>query len=116
MTQTQRFLTAAVAGIALATAAVLADDGQMVFKLKGCDTCHSVPAAGIKAKIPSLSGPDMENLDKKFDRSSLAAYIQQQAEVDGSEHPRQFKGHDEELRVLVAWLLPEKEESSGDTP
>ena len=34
MTRTQRFLTAAVAGIALATAAVLADDGQMVFKLK----------------------------------------------------------------------------------
>jgi len=116
MTRTQRFLTTTAAAIALATAAIIADDGQMVFKLKSCDTCHGVPSAGIKAKIPSLNGPDLVDLGKKFDPSTLSDYIQQKAEVNGSQHPRQFKGHDEELRVLVAWLLPSEAENGNEAP
>jgi cytochrome c551/c552 len=116
MTRTQRFLTTATAAIALTTAAIVADDGEMVFKLKSCDTCHGVPAEKITAKIPSLGGPDLVDLDKKFDHATLSDYIQQKAEVNGSQHPRQFKGHEDELRVLVAWLLPSEDETGGDTP
>ena len=117
MTRTRKFLTTLMAGsFLLAGTLALSDDGEMVFKLKACDTCHSVPDEGIKAKIPSLAGPDLVNLDKKFDAEKLAGYIRQQIKVDGEQHPREFKGHDEELRVLVAWLLPAAKSPAGKTP
>jgi cytochrome c551/c552 len=91
-----------VAGIALA------DDGKLVFTSKNCDTCHSVSTAGIKAKIESLKGPDLVDLAKKFDAEKLSAFICKQAAVEGEEHGREFKGSDEEKRVLVEWLLEQK--------
>ena len=86
----------------------LADDGKLVFTSKGCDTCHSVPTAGLKAKIPSLNGPVLVDLDKKYDAEQLAGFICKQAKVDGEEHGREFKGSDAEKRVLVEWLLKQK--------
>jgi len=117
MTRTRTILTTLVAGSALlAGTLTLADDGKMVFKLKGCDTCHSVPKDGIKAKIPSLAGPDLVDLEKKFDPEKLAAFLRQQLKVNGVEHPREFKGHEEELRVLVSWLLPAAKEPAPEAP
>ena len=117
MTRTRRILVILVAGSALLAGTVaLADDGKMVFKLKGCDTCHSVPKAGIEAKIPSLAGPDLVDLEKKFDAEKLAAFIRQQTRVNGEQHPRECKGHEEELRVLVSWLLPAAKDTDQEAP
>jgi cytochrome c551/c552 len=88
----------------------LADDGKLVFTSKNCDTCHSVPTAGIKVKIESIKGPDLIDLDKKYDAEQLSQFICKQAKIAGEEHGREFKGSDEEKRVLVEWLLEQKKD------
>ena len=89
--------------------------GQQVVLDHKCNMCHAVSTVGIEAKTTSekMKGPDLVNLaahETLGDAATLAKYIKQEAQLDGEEHKKGFKGTDEELQALVDWLLEQKAE------
>jgi hypothetical protein len=81
--------------------------GEAVFLEAKCNVCHAVPAAAIEAKAksekmrgPALGGP----LPGDMAFEGIAAYLRKQAERDGAEHKKEFKGSDEELHSILDWL------------
>lgn len=84
-------------------------DGKAVFEAEKCGLCHSVAAAGIQAKTTSdkLKGPDLSGYEPEagFD---AAGFLRKAVEKDGAAHRREFKGTDEELQALFAWLKATK--------
>lgn len=83
--------------------------GQEIFLAQKCNTCHSVPTAGIEAKVKSetMRGPDLVNLTD--DAPTIKSFITQQTERDGKKHKKHAKGTDEELDALIDWLLSQKQ-------
>lgn len=85
------------------------NEGRQVFVAQGCGTCHSVSTAGIEAKVSSDSrtfGGDLAGTG--LGREELRAIAMQETEVDGRKHPKRFGGTDEELAVLIDWLLAQE--------
>ena len=112
-------LLVAVAAFALVGGPATAEDsaegaevpaGQGYFEQYKCNLCHSVPSVGIEAKTKSekMKGPDV--LAGEWEKELLFKYIKQEAKVEEKEHKKGFKGTDEELQVLVDWLLEQKAE------
>ncbi len=94
--------------------------GETAFLAHKCNLCHGVEAAGIEAKAKSekLLGPDLSG-GSELEFDTVAAYLRQEAEVEGKEHKRPFKGSDEELQALLAWLSEQvasadEEQTEGD--
>ena len=119
MKRTKRFLLGtmvvmlpvAVALIAPVSVAEGDLDGKAIFEAAKCNMCHSVPAAGIEAKMKSatMQGPDVDGNTARLDAEVLAKYLRKQAPVDDKEHKKEFKGTDEELAALVEWLRTQPE-------
>ncbi len=86
--------------------------GQAVFEGQKCNLCHGVSTVDIEAKTKSekLKGPDLVNLADNFEAEWIVKYIKKEADKDGKNHTKPFKGSDEELQVLVDWLLEQKAE------
>ena len=87
------------------------DDGEKVFT-ENCAECHGVKVAGIMAKTKDAEkkGPDLTGIGEKYQTGWMKKYVMQEAEHDGKSHKKKFKGSDEELQVLVDWLLEQKAE------
>lgn len=81
-----------------------AQDGEALFRAQ-CATCHSVPAAGIEAKVKSgrMAGPELPGSVAELDPVQLRDFLRKETEME-EEHPKAFKGSDEELSALIAWL------------
>ncbi len=112
--QTNLVRRAALAGCALLIAALwpaavtLADEeppGRTAFMAHKCNLCHAVPAAGIEAKTQSdkMKGKDLGG-EVEGEFADIAAYLRKEAERDGEEHKKPFKGTDEELQAILEWL------------
>ena len=88
----------------------LADDGEEggepIFMAQKCNMCHAVSSADIEAKAKSASmlGPDLTGKPAERDAEWLAKYLTKQEKLDGKDHKKEFKGSDEELKELIAWL------------
>lgn len=101
--------TAALAlGLLLAAASgapASAQDGEALFR-KQCATCHAVPAAGIEAKVKKgpMAGPALPAAIAGADEGALGAFLRQEAELEGEEHPKAFEISDAETAALLAWL------------
>jgi cytochrome c2 len=103
-------LTLLAAGAAIALSATPAGateaaDGKAVFLAEKCNLCHSVSSAGIEAttKSEAMKGPDLSTTGP-HDAAALAKYLKQEETKDGKKHKKAFKGSDEELQTLIAWL------------
>lgn len=100
--------------VASSPAPALADsggmDGKAIFLAQKCDLCHSVPTAGIEAKMKSekMRGPDLVNLGAERDAAWLKQYLKKEVDLDGKKHGKAFTAGDAELDTLVAWLLDQK--------
>jgi cytochrome c1 len=100
-------------------------DGKDLFLAAKCNTCHSVTAAGIDKKKPTEAEaaeaakttkadkdekkpPDLSSvgLDKKADW--IAKFLTKKETLDGEKHKKLYKGTDEELKTLSAWLELQK--------
>lgn len=87
------------------------EEGKTVFQKYKCRSCHSIEAQGIarkevegetektEKKPPDLSGV---GLDQKADWFVL--FLQKKEKLDGTLHPKKFRGTDAELKKLAAWL------------
>ena len=118
-----RKLSFAIAALGLAVLALAAvsataeeemapSPGHAAFETLKCNMCHSVSTAGIESKTKSekMFGGDLVGLGEEWDAAKLATYLNQELEVDGEKHKKEFKGSDEELQALVDWLLEQKAE------
>lgn len=85
-----------------------APDGKEVFLAQKCNMCHAVSTVGIEAKVKSetMQGPDLVDLER--DPEWIAQFVTKEIELDGEKHKKEFKGSDEELDVLISWLLAQK--------
>ena len=80
------------------------DDGQAAFTAQKCNMCHSVPQADIEAKMKSekLKGPDLPAAAR--DAEWLTGFLKREVQLNGADHKKEFKGTDEELQAIAAWL------------
>jgi cytochrome c553 len=85
-------------------------DGKQILLTAKCNTCHGVSTAGIEPTIKSekMQGPDLAGVGERVESDQLLAFLRQKAEVGGKKHKVAFKGSDEELGALVAWLEDQK--------
>ena len=81
------------------------EDGQAVFTAQKCNMCHSVPQAEIVAKMTSekMKGPDLPNEVRESDW--LASFLKREVQLNDKDHKKEFKGTDEELQAITAWLV-----------
>ncbi len=103
-------LLAAAASIAFAAVPAEAADGKAVFLAEKCNLCHAVSSAGIEAttKSEAMKGPDLSTTGP-HDPAALAKYLRQEETMDGKKHKKAFKGTDEDLQALIAWLNEQAE-------
>ncbi len=108
------FSPALTLALALATALLIAPanavaedmDGKALFtETHKCNMCHAVPAADIEAKTTSekMKGADLGG-KVKGELEEIAAYLRKEADRDGDQHKKGFKGTDEELQAIIDWL------------
>ncbi|MFO7447768.1 MAG: cytochrome c [Ignavibacteriaceae bacterium] len=83
--------------------------GKTVYVEKKCGTCHSVESAGLTSKkkdAVDLSNSGVNNAE------TIAKYLKKEVKLDDKNHKTAFKGTDEELKDLAAWLESLKKEES----
>lgn len=86
-------------------------DGKTLFIDKKCNSCHTVTSMEITSKKDDAS--DLSNAGTLGDAQLLKSYLMKEAKINELDHKMKFKGTDEELNVLVNWLLTLKTESEG---
>ncbi|NIM00327.1 MAG: c-type cytochrome [Acidobacteria bacterium] len=105
--RTTKVLVGAAAAVlfVLLSAPVAAGDGQAAFTAQKCNMCHSVPQAEIVAKVKSetMKGPDLPNADR--DAAWIQEFVSRKVQLDGKDHKKEFKGTEEELAAIAAWLV-----------
>ncbi len=81
-------------------------DGKAIFTESKCDMCHSVKAAGIEAKVKSekMQGPDLTGVGSRHEADWIVKYVNKEVQLNDKDHKGAFKGSDEDLQSLIAWL------------
>ncbi len=98
----------ALAGPLAGSTAVAAEelaDGRALFTDQKCNMCHSVPQADLvaMAKSKKMRGPDMPAESREPDW--IVRYLKREVQLNGKDHKKEFKGTEEELRAIAAWLV-----------
>ncbi len=94
--------------LATASGMVAADDapGKAIFVGQNCNGCHAVPAASIeKLGDQTVTGPALEGLGDEYKPCSLKRWLKRKKDHDGYTHLQYFDGTDDELQLMVDWLL-----------
>lgn len=85
--------------------------GKSIFKKK-CQECHAVSSKGLKRtgevdKEAEVQPPDLSKskawLQKK-DAEYLGKYLKKKKKKKGKKHPKKYKGSDEKVADLIAFL------------
>jgi len=98
----------ALAGPLAGPTAVAAEelaDGRELFIAQKCNMCHSVPEVEVVALVKSkkMRGPDMPAESREPDW--IVRYLKREVQLNGKDHKKEFKGTEEELRAIAAWLV-----------
>ena len=90
-------------------------DGKALFLAAKCQTCHAVSSADIEAKTdnPKLLGPDLTGVTQRYEPDWLVQYIKKEIDLEGKRHKKTFKGTDDELAAVIAWLNTQIADESG---
>lgn len=90
-------------------------NGKTIYIDYKCNLCHSVTSAGIEAKVKSekMKGPDLTGVTSKREPEWIAKYVRKQVQIEDRDHKPEFKGTDEELDALIAWLKEQTRAPSG---
>lgn len=85
------------------------DKGSKLFTDVGCILCHRVSSSDIGND--DAPGGDLSDTSKNVSRAELIDLVQgKSARKPDRNHSKPFRGSDEELQVLVDWLLEQKAE------
>ncbi len=91
------------------------NDGKEAYE-QHCAECHGVKSAKITptTKKDSDKGADLGGIGEKYQANWIKRYVKEEVDRDGKSHKKKFKGSDEELQVLVDWLLEQKAEDDDE--
>ncbi len=91
---------------ARAAAAEAAPSGLELFTASKCSLCHSIASQKVEATVKSetMRGPDLSDVGNRHDAPWMTRWLHHEEELHGKKHKGQFKGSDEQLQQLVAWL------------
>ena len=98
----------ALYGFAFTIADQPGDDGKKIFVDNKCNMCHTVTTAAIESK--KSDAVDLSTVGKDKTIEFLTKYLKKEAKLNDKDHKSAFKGSDEDLKVLVDWLLTLKGE------
>jgi len=93
----------ALYGFAYAFATNPEGDGKKIFVDNKCNMCHTVSSQGIESK--KSDAVDLSNVGKDKTVEFLNKYLKKEAKLNDKDHKSSFKGSDDDLKVLVDWLL-----------
>jgi hypothetical protein len=79
--------------------------GKEIFIENKCGTCHSVEAADITLKKKKKNIPDLSDVGTKLDPSFIKKWVLKEESINGVKHMYSYKGSDEDLDILVDWLM-----------
>ena len=94
--------------------------GQQVFLKYKCNSCHTLEAAKVvkvededEAKDSSTKRkpPDLSGVGKKHPAAWMEKYLTKKEMIDGERHSKKFRGTEEELKTVTAWLETYKVEA-----
>ena len=81
--------------------------GQMVYMAQKCNTCHSVPSAGIvrTTKSDKVAGQDLPGDLADKPAAFFVQFLKKEVpNNEGNKHKKDWKGTDAELQQLATWL------------
>ncbi len=80
-------------------------DGLALFTGQKCHMCHSVPEADLiaMAKSKKMRGPDLPAEFREPDW--IVGFLKREVQLNGKDHKKEFKGTEEELQAITAWLV-----------
>lgn len=95
-----------VMGVLTASTSRPASDGKSIFLSNKCSTCHAIQAAGIARSTPATAKapPDLSKVGARHNAAWISSFLQKEQTLNGKKHALKFKGTDQELGVLAAWL------------
>jgi mono/diheme cytochrome c family protein len=109
-----------------------ASPGKALFLANKCMACHTISTEGVEkskaadaeAAAEGKSGegaskkgpPDLSGVGLRHDAAWLGKYLLKLEAKDGKKHLKKFRGTDEELGVLSAWLASLKKEAAKKAP
>jgi len=77
--------------------------GKLLFKENKCITCHAVESQGFVKKGKS-SAPDLSDVGNSLKPEFMTKYLKKEEKLNDAKHMGNFKGSQDELKVLVDWL------------
>lgn len=98
----------ALYGFAFTIANQPTDDGKKIFVDNKCSMCHTVTVAGIESK--KSDAVDLSTVGKDQTVEFLTKYLKKETKLKEKNHKSSFKGSDEDLKILVDWLVTLKGE------
>jgi cbb3-type cytochrome oxidase cytochrome c subunit len=117
------------APVAAAPAAPGAPDGKSIFVTSKCNSCHAIESQKISAKKDSTAvdtteakqakegksrkAPDLGGVGVERTADWIIKYLQKLETIAGKKHMKKFKGTDDELKTLAAWLATLKDEKAA---
>jgi hypothetical protein len=123
----------ASAGSARAEDAKKVPDGKPIFTNYKCSSCHEIASQGITKKpaatpaatpatpatpaapatTTSRKPPDLSGVGLVRKADWIKGYLQKKESIEDRKHMKVFKGTDEELATLAAWLESLKDEKAA---
>jgi mono/diheme cytochrome c family protein len=129
LTVTTAFALAALAAPASATDSVKKSAGQELFEKYKCQSCHSIATLGIEKKKAATEDaeeaaayktekrtpPDLSAVGVSHKADWMAAFLMKKEKTkEGKLHTKKFKGTDEELKKVTAWLETLKDAKAAE--
>jgi cytochrome c553 len=84
-----------------------AADAKELFVDGKCIRCHSVEAQGVAARPRTGDEDAVTDLSKAGTERTvewMQQYLRKEVDLEGVRHPLKYRGSDEDLRTLAAWL------------
>ena len=96
------FTIVALYGLTFSMAKEKVPAGQKVFIDKKCGSCHSVESLDLTSK--KKDAVDLSATGDKLNADVIKTYVTKKEKLNDQLHKIAFKGTDEELAELAAWL------------
>jgi mono/diheme cytochrome c family protein len=99
------------------TTSTAGGDGKVIFTASKCSSCHSIESQGIKRTVDPKPGEvvpsDLSGAGLKHDAAWFEKWLMKEVELEGKTHIKKFKGSDDDLKTLCAWLGTLKTKPKG---
>ena len=81
---------------------------KTIFKESKCGSCHSIKAQGIQKgsgeEKKEKAAPDLSDVGTKHKADWISKYLLKKETLNDDKNLKKFKGSDEDLETLSAWL------------